>query len=179
METTVTLPGGGARSGGRALSGNAPARPAHFPLRPPLSRAALESNRLPGSSHFGPVGPSAVESVPALPWELTATGRRPRSLPAKGPLQRHFRRGRKLPSAGRPLGGLTGCPPDAPGVLAKDQVPQQFRSVAPFASLTCAAASQSPSRFHPQCLFTRWKWVPRRGRGVSAGGQEAFHLGGI
>ena len=106
METAVTLPTGGARSGGRALSGNVPAQPAHFPLRSPLSRAALESNRLPGGSHFGPVRPSATESGSALSRGLTAsTGRRPRSLSAKGDVSRHFRRGRKLPSAGRPLGG--------------------------------------------------------------------------
>ena len=89
-------------------------------LRPPLSRAALESNRLPGGSHIGPEGLSAMESLAALPRGLTAPLA---DVPGVYRLKTKFVgaswRGRD--PAGRPLGGLTGYPPDAPelGALAK------------------------------------------------------------
>ena len=75
-------------------------------LRPPLSRAARRVEPPARRFALGPVRPSAMETLSPLP----------RSLPAKAPLQRHFLEGTR-PLTGRPLGGLTGCPPDVPGPL--------------------------------------------------------------
>ena len=83
----------GASSCGRALSGNAPAQPAHFPLRPPLSRAALESNSLTAVRTSGPLGGNRLSS--------SARRNSPRVL--NGHVPQRFHRGAR--SCGRALRG--------------------------------------------------------------------------
>ena len=111
MEPAVIHPRGGVPAPAVGHSGaNSGHGPPFASLRPPLSRAGLESNCLPGSSHFGPVGPSAMETSSALPRGLTGC---PPDVPGVYRLKANSS-GTSWRGRVRPLGGLTGCPPDAP-----------------------------------------------------------------
>ena len=102
----VTLPTGEPAPAVGHSGANSGHGPPFAPLRPPLSRAGLESNCLPGSSHFGPGGASSNgKRFSASPGPYWLSARRPRSLPAKGTLQRHFLEGTR-PLRGVPSGGL-------------------------------------------------------------------------
>ena len=101
----VTLPTGGARSGGEP-QGQIPGTALHLlPFGPlchgrPSSRTACPAVRT-----SGPGAVSNGKPLSTSPGTYCPSGRRSRSLPAKDPLQRHFLEGTR--PVVRPLGGLT------------------------------------------------------------------------
>ena len=134
----------------RASGANSEHGPSFATLRPSLSRAVLESNRLPGGSHIGPVGPvsNGKRSSTSL-GTYCPTGRRPRSLPAKGKVPRHVPEGTRT-LRGVPSGGLLAARQTSPGVLTKDQVSRHFHPAGTHVGAPLHARLGGTSSIHPK-----------------------------
>ncbi len=140
MERAVAFPPGVARSCGEHSEANSRHGPPFATLRPPLSRAALESNRQSAVRTSGQLGRQQRNAFQHFSGDLLPPADVPEVCWLKATSSGTSGGDASCLRQGVPSGGLLAARQTPPGVSAKDQAPPYFRSVAPFASLTCATA---------------------------------------